>query len=79
MRSTTLRKGTDHALRSVFKPQHGINLASTVSMEVYILSVCRTWMCVILILDLITDFIRMILQVFRGDGSFSSVILQCLW
>lgn len=35
-------------------------------------------MCVILKLDLITDFIRMILQVFRGDGSFPSIIIQCL-
>lgn len=35
-------------------------------------------MCVILKLDLITDFIRIILQVFRGDGSFPSIIIQCL-
>lgn len=35
-------------------------------------------MCVILKLDLITDFIRIILQVFREDGSFPSIIIQCL-
>lgn len=35
-------------------------------------------MCVILKLDLITDFIRIILQVFRGNGSFPSIIIQCL-
>lgn len=35
-------------------------------------------MCVILKLDLITDFIRIILQVFRGNGSYPSIIIQCL-
>lgn len=78
MRSTALRKGTDNALRSLFKPQNGMNLVSTVSMEVCILSVCRRWMAVILILDLIADFIRIILQVFREDVSFSSINIQRL-
>lgn len=72
-----LRKRTDNALRSVFKPQHGRSFASTVSVGVCVLSVCRRWMCTILILDLITDFIRIILHVFRGGGSFSSIIIQC--
>lgn len=78
MRSITLRRGTDNALKSVFKPQRGMNLASTLSMEVCILSVCRRWMCVTLILDLITDFIRIILQFFRGHDFFSSIIIPCL-
>lgn len=33
-------------------------------------------MYVVLILDLIADFIRIISPVFRGDGSFSSIITQ---
>lgn len=50
----------------------------TVSKEVCILSVCRIWMYAILLLDETTDFIRIILQVFRGDCSFTSIIVQCL-
>lgn len=60
------------------KPEHGINLTPTLSKEVCILSVCMRWMYAILLLDETTDFIRIILQVFREDCSFSSIIVQCL-
>lgn len=53
-------------------------MASTVSMEICILTVCKRSICVISMRDLVTDFIRIILQVFRGDGSFSSITIQCL-
>lgn len=75
MSSTTLGKGADNALNAVFKPQHGMNLASTVSMEVCILSVYRTWMCIVLMLDLITGFIRIILQIFR----FLILLFSAFW